>query len=140
MNSDTRPSKAHLVGQAMTEFALTAPILVFCVALTIDFARVYYYDLTIRDASFAAARYAGMNPFDDTGIKNAAVNAAPSGVLPASSVTITAPVVTGCDGTRQTGCPLQITVTYNFHPMTPLVTSFTGSTITLTRAQTDIVK
>jgi Flp pilus assembly protein TadG len=124
----------------MTEFALSLPILLLCVGLTIDFARVYYYDLTLRDASFAAARYAGMNPFDDAGIKSAAVNAAPSGVLTTANVSISVPVVTGCDGTRQSGCPMQISVTYIFSPITPVVSALTGATITLSRNQTDIVK
>lgn len=124
----------------MTEFALCLPILLLCVGLTIDFARVYYYDLSLRDASFAAARYAGMNPYDDAGIKAAAVNAAPSGVVTTGNVTISAPVVSGCNGTRQTGCPMQISVSYVFSPITPVVTALTGTGITLSRNQTDIVK
>ena len=140
MNAPTTNKKRLLRAQAMTEFALCLPILLICVGLTIDFARAYYYDLSLRDASFAAARYAGMNPFDDAGIKSAAVNAAPSGVLTSAAVTITAPVVTGCDGTRQTGCPMQIVVSYVFSPITPVVTALTGTGITLNRTQTDIVK
>ena len=128
------------MAQSMTEFALCLPILLLALGLTIDFARVYYYDLGLRDASFAAARYAGMNPADDAGIKNAAVTAAPPGVVTTANVTITAPVVTGCDGSRQTGCPIQITVSYVFSPITPVVTALTGTGITLSRNQTDIVK
>ena len=127
-------------GQALAEFALTLPIILLVLGITLDFGRVYYYDLGLRDASFAAARYAGMNPSDDAGIKNAAVNAAPSGVLTSSNVTITVPVVTGCDGSRVSGCPMQVAVTYVFSPFTPIVTAFTGTGITLTRSQTDIVK
>ncbi len=124
----------------MTEFALSVPILLLCVGLTVDFARAYYYDLSVRDASFAAARYAGMNPFDDAGIKNAAVTSAPSGVVTAANVTITAPAVGACDGTRQAGCPIKITVSYVFSPITPIITAVTGTGITLTRSQQDIVK
>jgi Flp pilus assembly protein TadG len=128
-------------GQSLAEFAISVPILLLLMAIAIDFGRVYYFDLTIRDASFAAARYAGMNPFDDPGIKNAAVNAAPSGVLTTATVTISTPANTICDGTSRTsGCPLNITVTYPFKPITPLITALTGSTINLSRTQTDIVK
>jgi hypothetical protein len=81
-----------------------------------------------------------MNPFDDSGIKSAAINAAPSGVLTTSNVTITAPVVTGCDGSRVSGCPMRISVSYVFSPMTPMITALTGASITLSRSQTDIVK
>jgi Flp pilus assembly protein TadG len=124
----------------MAEFAISLPILLLIVAITVDFGRVYYFDLSIRDASFAAARYAGMNPFDDPGIKSAAINAAPSGVLTTTSVTVSAPVVTGCDGSRVSGCPMRISVSYVFSPITPLITSFTGAGITLSRTQTDIIK
>jgi Flp pilus assembly protein TadG len=134
--STRRSSRA----QALAEFAISLPILLLIVAITVDFGRVYYFDLSIRDASFAAARYAGMNPFDDTGIKNAAINAAPSGVLTVGNVTITTPVVTGCDGSRVSGCPMKIAVSYVFSPITPFITQLTGAGITLSRSQTDIVK
>src|ERR1700737_1448404 len=68
-------------GQALAEFALTLPVILLVLGITLDFGRVYYYDLGLRDASFAAARYADMNPSDDAGIKNAAAHAAPSGAL-----------------------------------------------------------
>jgi Flp pilus assembly protein TadG len=127
-------------GQALAEFAITLPVVLLVLGITVDFGRAYYYDLGIRDAAFAAARYAGMNPADDVGIKNAAVNAAPSGVLTAANVTITAPVVTGCDGSRVSGCPMKISVSYVFSPITPIITALTGTGITLSRSQTDIVK
>lgn len=128
-------------GQALAEFAISLPLLLLVLAIAIDFGRVYYYDLAVRDAAFAAARYAGMSPFDDTGIKNAAINAAPSGVLNTATVSISTPANTTCDGTsRVSGCPLTITVSYRFTPITPLIASVTGSTFTVTRTQTDVVK
>jgi Flp pilus assembly protein TadG len=128
-------------GQSLAEFAISVPILLLLMAIAIDFGRVYYYDLTIRDAAFAAARYAGMNPFDDAGIKNAAITAAPGGVLTTATVSVSTPTNTTCDGvSRTSGCPLTITVNYIFTPITPIITSLTGATITLSRAQTDIVK
>jgi Flp pilus assembly protein TadG len=127
--------------QALAEFAISLPILLLIVGLTVDFGRVYYFDLSLRDASFAAARYAGMNPFDDPGIKSAAVNAAPAGVLAITNVTISTPTNTTCDGTsRVSGCPMTISVSYVFSPMTPIITALTGTGITLSRSQTDIVK
>jgi Flp pilus assembly protein TadG len=127
-------------GQALAEFAISVPILVLVFGIAADFSRAYYYDLALRDAAFAAARYAGLYPLDDAGIKNAAVNAAPSGVLTTGNVTISTPVVTGCDGSRESGCPMQISVSYVFSPLTPIITALTGTGITLSRSQTDIVK
>ena len=142
-SSQRRTPRSHTRkphGQALAEFALTLPIVLLVLGITVDFGRAYYYDLGIRDAAFAAARYAGMNPADDTGIKAAAVNAAPSGVLTTGAVTITAPVVTGCDGSRVSGCPLKISVSYVFSPITPIITALTGTGITLSRSQQDIIK
>lgn len=134
--SQRRSSKA----QAIAEFALSLPILLLIVAITIDFGRVYFFDLSIRDASFAAARYAGMNPFDDSGIKSAAANAS-NGVLTTTNVTISTPANTTCDGaSRVSGCPMTISVSYVFAPITPFISSLIGSSITLNRSQTDIVK
>jgi Flp pilus assembly protein TadG len=127
-------------GQALAEFAISLPIILLVMGITVDFGRVYYYDLTVRDAAFAAARYAGMNPTDDAGIKNAAVNAAPSGVLTTANVTISTPIVAGCDGSRVSGCPLKISVSYVFSPLTPIITALTGTGITLSRDQTDLIK
>jgi len=135
----TKTQRRSSKAQAIAEFALSLPILLLIVAITIDFGRVYFFDLSIRDASFAAARYAGMNPFDDPGIKSAAVNAS-NGVLTTTNVAITAPVVTGCDGSRVSGCPMKISVSYVFAPITPFISSLIGSSITLSRSQTDIVK
>ena len=135
-----RSKRRESRGQSLAEFALTLPIMLLVLGITVDFGRAYYYDLGIRDAAFAAARYAGMNPLDDTGIKAAAVNAAPSGVLTTSNVTITVPVVTGCDGSRISGCPMKIAVSYVFSPFTPVITALTGAGITLSRSQQDIIK
>jgi Flp pilus assembly protein TadG len=130
-----------LRGQALAEFAISVPIVLLMLSITVDFGRVYYYDLAIRDAAFAAARYAGMNPFDDVGIKNAAINAAPNGVLKAATVSISVPTNTTCDGShRVSGCPLRVSVSYVFSPMTPIITTLTGTGITLSRSQVDIVK
>ncbi len=122
------------------KLAISVPILLLIIGTTVDLGRLYYFDLGIRDASFAAARYGGMNPFDDAGIKSAAVNAAPSGAFSDATVTISFPIVPGCDGSRLSGCPIKVTVSYVFSPMTPVITSRTGIGITLQRSQQDIIK
>jgi Flp pilus assembly protein TadG len=130
-----------LRGQALAEFAISVPIVLLMMGITVDFGRAYYYDLMIRDAAFAAARYAGMNPADDAGIKNAAINAVPNGVLNSATVSISTPANTTCDGAhRVSGCPLQISVSYTFSLVTPLVSVLTGPHINLIRSHVDIVK
>ena len=120
--------------QAFVELALAIPLLLLLFVIVADFGRVYYYDLTLRDAVFAAARYGAMNPNDDAGIKSAAVGAS-NGVLTSSSVTVSAGIP------RASGRPLVVTATYSFAPITPLVSAFTDQRpITVTRSATDIIK
>ncbi len=117
----------------MVELALSVPILLLVFVIGADFGRAYFFDLTLRDAAFAAARYGAMNPNDDAGIKAAAVSAS-NGALTAGSV-----VVSGAPP-RASGQPLTVTTTYAFSPITPLAASLTGPSIIITRSATDIIK
>jgi Flp pilus assembly protein TadG len=72
-------------GQALVEFTLTLPILLLLLAIGGDFGRAYFFDLSLHDAAFAAARYGGMNPNDDAGIRAAAIRATPEGAPPSPS-------------------------------------------------------
>jgi Flp pilus assembly protein TadG len=125
-------------GQALVEFTLTVPIFLMLIAICVDFGRAYYFDLSIRDAAFAAARYAGMNPNDDSGISAAAVGSAPAGVLTSANVSVSARAA-GCS-CRAGGTAVTVTTTYKFVPLTPLAGYFVGSSLTFTRSQTDIIK
>jgi Flp pilus assembly protein TadG len=110
------------------------PFILLLLGIAIDFGRIYYFDLTLRDAAFAGARYGGMNPNDDAGIKNAAIASAPAGTLAATDVTVA--------GTPPRGqsTALTVTVRYSFQPIVPAVSNLTGGPILLTRSQVDIVK
>ncbi len=134
MKSRLKPA-APQQGQALVEFALALPILLILLAVGADFGRAYFYDLSLRDAAFAAARYGGMNPNDDAGIRNAAKLATPDSGLADASVTITSTT-----NPRGRGTPLQISVSYVFHPLTPVLGQLIGNTITLHETQVDIIK
>jgi Flp pilus assembly protein TadG len=121
-------------GQSLVELGIAVPILLLCAGVAVDFGRAYYFDLSLRDAAFAAARYGGMHPNDDSGIRSAAVTAAPSGTLDDSAVTVSG------SPPRGTGSRLTVSVTYRFRPLTPVISSLTGSSIVLSRQETDIVK
>jgi hypothetical protein len=121
-------------GQALTEFAIAIPVLLLLLNIAIDFGRAFYFDLCLRDAAFAGARYGGMNPNDDAGIKNATIAAAPSGVVSAGQV-----VVSGSPP-RASFTAISVSVTYTFRPLTPMISNLTGGGIALQRTQTDIIK
>jgi Flp pilus assembly protein TadG len=134
-NGLPEPGRSRQTGQALVEFALTLPILLLLLAIGGDFGRAYFFDLSLRDGAFAAARYAAMNPNDDPGIRAAAIRAAPEAALTSGMVGIT-PAATP----RGRGTPVQVSITYVFHPLTPILSALIGSTVTLRENQTDIVK
>ncbi len=49
-------------GQALVEFALTAPILLLLVLGAVDYGRVYYRAVQVSQAARNGAAYASMNP------------------------------------------------------------------------------
>ena len=122
-------------GQAFVEFTLTLPILLLLLAIGGDFGRAYFFDLSLRDAAFAAARYGAMNPNDEPGIRAAAIRAAPEAALSDEMVTITPTAAP-----RGRGTPVKVSLTYVFRPLTPFLGSLIGESITLRENQTDIVK
>ena len=135
--SSSKPNQpgGHQTAQALVEFTLTVPILLLLLAIGGDFGRAYFFDLSLRDAAFASARYAGMNPNDEPGIRAAAIQAAPEAALTSEMVSITPTAAP-----RGRGTPVKVSLTYVFRPLTPFLGSLIGSSITLREDQTDIVK
>jgi Flp pilus assembly protein TadG len=61
-------------GMAVVELALLLPLLCFLFVASVDFARVFYFDLTLVNAARNGAIYASQNPttaIDTAGIKAA---------------------------------------------------------------------
>src|SRR6516164_9600711 len=56
-------------GAAMIELALLLPFLCFLFVITVDWARVFYFDLTVENCARCGALYGGRDP-------NAAVDTA----------------------------------------------------------------
>ena len=177
-------SRAGQRSQAMTEFALVAPLLLLMIFGIVDFGRIVYIQATLNQAANEAARVAirGEPPnysmASDVDVETAAkvhaqgvylANPCPNGPIPSNPVPpanqgwvfITeAPAPTvyessppgnapglGAAGPGQTAppftgsCnrvvpaagnqPLQITVYYNFVPLTPLIRQVTADRIVL---------
>jgi len=58
------------LGQAVIEFALILPILLFILVIVADMARVIAAHIALSNASREGARYAASKPLDYAGIKN----------------------------------------------------------------------
>jgi Flp pilus assembly protein TadG len=112
---------------AAVELAVLLPLLVFLFVIAIDFARAFYFALTITNCARNGAVYGSMDPThaaDTTGIQQMALADA-SNLSPQ-------PTVTSTTGTDTQGNPyVSVTVTWTFNT----VATYPGvpSTLTLSR-------
>jgi len=140
-----RLAPAHR-GQALVEFALVAPFFFFMLFAIIDFGRYVYYVQILNNAAREGARYAivngdasftpvGPNPDNaqvEAVVKNYAVGVIGNG----ATFTIHScwKLKTDCPdpaklASNHRGQPVSVWVTYDFHPIIPLV-PIPGITIT----------
>jgi len=112
-------------GQAITEFALTLPIMLIVAIGLFDIGRAYYSLIVVTNASREGARYLSLHPDDSTNTpaftdtKAAAVNEAQNSFITLTSSDVT---VSGCvDGDPIPGCdaetPIRVTVTHRYRPV-----------------------
>ena len=138
-------------GQSLVELALVLPILMLFTLMAIDFGRVYFSYIEIRNAAREAANFAANSPTDTAGILAAAqqeTNAqAQSGE---SAIQIPAPVCKDASGTgiaclnakengSGVGNTVTITVAEDFSFLTPFVNNFFGNSFTMSTAATSTV-
>jgi Flp pilus assembly protein TadG len=114
-------------GAAAVELAVLLPFLTYLLVGAVDFARVFYYSLTVMNCAREGAIYASTNATNatnTTGIQNAALADA-AGISPAPTVSS----LTGTDGSGN--AIVTVTVSYPFKT----ITSYPGipSPITLVR-------
>jgi Flp pilus assembly protein TadG len=101
-------------GAAAVELAVLLPFLTFMLVGGVDFARVFYYSLTLSNCAREGALYASLDAThaaDTTGTQNAA--------LADASEFSPAPTVSSVTGTDSSGNPVvTVTVTYSFQTIT----------------------
>lgn len=128
-------ARGDLSGQSMVEFALVAMAFFILIFGLIDFGRaVFQYNLLASSAR-EGARAAIMQSNTDSDVIDKTV-AASAGMLSPEDVTIS--------GTRTCSavpCPsVTITVEHSFSPVTPLIGSVIGDSITMTASSTMVVE
>lgn len=117
-------------GAQVVEFAILLPFLAFLFVIAIDWARVFYYSITVTNCARNGALYLSQkqsavttsSPYTDSGYVNLYVNAADPvkaaaladapNLTPAPTVTST----TGTDSNKQSY--VEVTVSYTFHAVT----------------------
>ena len=114
-----RPVPAGRRAVAAVELAILLPLLVFLFIIGIDFARAFYFQLTLTNCARNGAMYGSMDPAhstDTAGIQAMALADA-SNLSPA-------PTVTSTTGSDAQGNPyVAVTVTWTFNT----VTNYPGS-------------
>jgi Flp pilus assembly protein TadG len=114
-NQPLRHARKGRKGVAAVELAVLLPLLVFLFLITIDFARVYYFSLTLTNCARAGAMYASdpavahESPFAD--VQEAALADA-TNISPA-------PTITQTQGTDASGrLYVEVTASYTFSTIT----------------------
>lgn len=99
---------------AATELALLLPFLCFLFVIAIDFARVFYFDLTVANCARNGALYGCQTPttaLDTAGIVSAAQ-------LDAGNLDLTKLTVTSSTDSPTSPTTVSVTVTYPFATIT----------------------
>jgi len=118
-------------GQTLVEFALILPIFLLVAVVVLDLGRAVYYYSTIYNAAREGTRYGIIYPNDVAGMESTTIDYAYGAGLDVFDVTAglgTPQVIDGFPNPT-----VQVTVTYSFTPVTPLVSSLLpGGQIILT--------
>jgi len=116
------PAKHHRShAQSLVELALVTPILVLCLVITADFARVYSDSIELSNMAREGAHYGSLsstNAADTAGIQAAALDE--GNAIDGSEPTVTSS--TGTDGYSQGSESfdyVRVTVSFDFHPLFP---------------------
>ena len=114
---------------AAVEFAVLAPFLAFLFVIAVDWARVFYYSIAVRNCARNGALYLSQkqsakttsSPYTDSGYVNLYVNSAnpvtAAALADASNLTPT-PTVTSTSGSDSYGPYVEVTVSCPFQTVT----------------------
>jgi Flp pilus assembly protein TadG len=106
-------NRAVRMGAAAVELAFLAPLLSFMFIIAIDWARVFYYSVTINDCARNGALYLS----DDTNAKTSPHPNYEAAAL-AGTALLPKPVVSSASGSDTNGPWVECTVTYQFNTIT----------------------
>jgi Flp pilus assembly protein TadG len=113
-------------GQSLVEFLVVLPVLLIIVAGLLDLGRLYYAYVAVTDAAGEGASYGAMHPDDENAIVARAVQAT-AGLVQLSDDRVTI---------QRSADAVQVTVTYSFTLVTPLVNTMVPGGVIPLRAVT----
>jgi Flp pilus assembly protein TadG len=115
-------------GQGLVEFALVLPVLLLIMLGLFDFGRAIYAFNTVSNAAREGARVAIVNQGQAGGVYVAATEAARQATALGLDASDPAQVQVAFPDALGTcvGCRAQVTVTYQFSPITPVIGTLIG--------------
>ena len=116
-------------GAQVVEFAVLLPFLAFMFVIAVDWARVFYYSITVRNCARNGALYLSQkqsakttsSPYTDSGYVNLYVNSASpvtAAALADAPNLAPTPTVTSTTGSDRYGPYVEVTVSYPFQTVT----------------------
>lgn len=131
------------LGQSLVEFTLVAVVLAFMLTGLLDLGRAFFAKIALTDAAGEGATYASLRPecYTDTG----GVCADPNNVVYRVRHATESPLVAWNDVSVQIAeeppadgyIKIQVTVSYSYTLLTPLVQGIVGNDILVIRAKAD---
>ncbi|MFQ5967042.1 MAG: TadE/TadG family type IV pilus assembly protein [Acidimicrobiia bacterium] len=112
-------------GASLVETALAAPLVLLLVFGVVDFGRVFFTAIRVRDAVQEGAIYASYSPGDHTIVRDRVLDSINTDLEPdlqPTDVSVTCPP----DGS------IEVSVQYSVSLITPVIRSMSGGPITLT--------
>ena len=116
-------SRRRVRGQGLTEFALIFPIFILLLVVVFDFGRAIYAHHTIANAARGGARVAIV---DQNPAPIRATALAETVGLNPDDISVDLTALTSSCVTLKIGCEAEVTVTYDFRPLTPIVGNIIG--------------
>ena len=122
-------------GAQVVELAILLPFIALMFVIAVDWARVFYYSIAVRNCARNGALYLSQqqsakttsSPYTDSGYVNLYVNAASpvtaAALADAPDLTPT-PTVTSASGSDSHGSYVEVTVSYPFQTVTGFSVSF----------------
>ena len=136
-----RPSQVRRRGQALVEFALIVPILLFILVIAIDFGRLFYLNIGIINGAREGAAYGADHPLSPPTEITTRVRQE-LGLSPADpSVTVTRTCSLTCVSIPAVSPPntIKITASTTFSFLTPFINTFFGGALPMSAASTAVI-
>ncbi len=111
-SGETRRARRPDPGQALLEFAVVLPLLLFILAGFLDLGRAIYYYNVVASAAREGARYGITDPDNTALIRQVAAARAVNVGIDESQISV------ACSGTCKIGETISVTVPYTFQPIT----------------------